>query len=303
MANGYWTSHGQLTESELAAVQLAVANGIATYAAGEIEKLAGIPNIAPLLTLAEVNAYPRSFTIARSAGPTGPVVCAAATYVKGAGYVVTNPSGTIMKIDQATGIAHGMGAASDGKYLWIRTSAGIPTGFYEITDRGSVADEINVDVGAESGSIGTTVIEAISLVNTAFPAVVIPVPAGILGPNGTLQIGPIIAEFTGSTNWKYILTYANTAADGTGGTQMGGAAQTNTASHVGFNTPPAQLVNTASESIQRSFGPAEFQASTAPGSHTIDTTAAFNVAIQAKLSAVDESINIVAWRADIVPGL
>lgn len=102
-----------------------MANGIATYAAGEIEKLAGIPNLAGLLAAAEVTAYPRPFVIAQSDGPTPPLVFTATTFVSA--FTLSNPAGTTMRIVGAG--VHGLGATADGKYLWIQTSAGVPSGF------------------------------------------------------------------------------------------------------------------------------------------------------------------------------
>lgn len=300
MANGYWTSHGQLTEAELAAVQLAVANGIATYAAGEIEKLAGIPNIAPLLALAEVNAYPRSFTVARSAGPTNPIVMAAAAF--NGSLVASNPSGNLMRI-RKVGTPHGMGVASDGQYLWVKTTAGVPTGVYPISTR-AVSDEIDVDVGAVNQSlIATTAISAVSRYDVAFPVAVIPIPAGVLGPNGTLEIGPIQLAFSASTATKTMLVTANTDSAGVGGTVMGSNYGTSTSTHYGTNQPPATLVNQNSVSVQRLFGPVNTVTGLAPSSATINTDSAFYVAISLKLAAMDEFINLVGWRVDAVPGL
>jgi hypothetical protein len=302
MANGNWGgAASQFSEVEVDAIQLAVANGIATYAAGEIEKLAGIPNIAPLLALAGVNAYPRPFVIARSGGPTGDIVCAAAAFISTPAFTISNPSGNLMRIAHSS-VGHGMGAGSDSKYLWVRTSAGVPSGIYQISTRAS-ALQVDVDVGADNQSlIATTVVEEVSRLNSYFAVAVVAIPPGVLGANGELEIS-FAAQITGSTNWKYMNAFANTTAAGSGGTQFGGDAQTNTASHVGFNPPPARLINVGGVAVQRSFGAAEYQATTAPGSHTIDTDSAFYVAVVGKLSTLDESINLIAWRATVIPGL
>ena len=294
----------QFSDAEVAALQLAVANGIATYAAGEIEKLAGVPAaLTDLLAAAEANCYPRDFVVSKTSPTkpaTGKLVAVAATF--NGDFTASNPSGNLMRIvSNADTEAHGMGAASDGKYLWIRTSAGVPTGIYPINTR-AVATRIDLDVGEDlQPLIATTTVEQVATVNIVFPAVVHMVPGGA-GPNAEFVTCFAIDALSTGGSTRYVAVNAGTAADGTGGTQVGD--KTSMAAAVyGYNalTGMYRIVNVNDNAVQRGFS--NGTQAIVPSSHTIDTTDDWYVAVMLQLTLVDVWAEVVHSKVIANPGV
>lgn len=294
---GLATSASTLARVDFDALALAMAQGIVTDDSETINNKAGIPTtMAALLALAEVNAYPRSFVLAQSDGPTPPLVFAATTFI--AAFTLSNPSGTIMRIVGAG--VHGLGASSDGKYIWIQTSAGVPSGFYEITDRGAATNRIDVDVGAYSSLIGSTTLDYVGRTNQVAQAVVSEIPGGAMGPNGVLEVEFWLRSSTSTANAKnYVVAYG-TDADGDGGTECANASFSS--AYAVRPTRPSALLNLGAANSQSIFSFSTTHTVTPP-SAAIDTDQNFYVSIRLRNGVVDEDVEILAWRITLTPGV
>lgn len=296
MANGNWGgAASQFSEVEVDAIQLAVANGIATYAAGEIEKLAGVPaTLTDLLALAEATCYPRPFILAQSDGETPPLVFAATTFTA---VSASDQGSNIMRLTSA--FVHGLGAGSDGKYIWIQTTAGVPSGFYEITTR-AVTTEIEVDVTAAYGSlIASTTIEYVGRTNQSAQAAVVTIPGGVMGPNGSLEVELWLRSSTSTANAKnYVVAYG-TDADGDNGTEC---ANGSLSSAYATQPPkPSSMRNVGAANSQRLFAFSTTHSAAIPTA-TIDTDQDFYVSIRLKNAVVDEDV-MLSWRITLRPGV
>lgn len=294
-ATGLATAVNTMAWIDFDALALAMENGIATYAAGEIEKLAGIPNLAGLIAAAEV--MPRPFVIAQSDGPTPPLVFAAITFI--AAFTLSNPAGTTMRIVGAG--VHGLGATADGKYLWIQTSAGVPSGFYEITDRATSTTWIEVDVTATYSSlIGSTTIDYVGRTNQAAHAVIAEIPGDVMGPNGMLQVDLWLRSSTSTANAKNYLVAYGTDADGENGTEC---ANGSFSSAYAVQPPkPSAMVNQGAVDSQVLFAFSTTHTATPPTA-AIDTDSPFYVSIRLRNGVVDEDVEILAWRITLTPGM
>ena len=286
------------------ALALAMAEGLATDDADTISNKAGIPNIAALRALAETSALARTFHVLQSSATalrTGQIVCALATFATT--FTITNPSGNVMRIAHATQ-AHGMGAASDGKYLWVKTSAGVPTGLYPITTRGTDPNQIEVDVGVANQSlIATTTVTQVSVLNSYFPAVVMPIPAGVMGPNGVATFHYAVEAQDTVTSTRYHKAQAGTAADGTGGAMIGiDGSITSTQAYGNNEVTGPTLINMNDVAVQRGLG-AAIAGSDLPTSHTVNTDAAWYASLQIRILDIDTWMEILHFRVDIKPGL
>ena len=286
------------------ALALAMAEGLATDDADTISNKAGIPNIAALRALAETSALARTFHVLQSSATalrTGQIVCALATFATT--FTITNPSGNVMRIAHATQ-AHGMGAASDGKYLWVKTSAGVPTGLYPITTRGTDPNQIEVDVGVANQSlIATTTVTQVSVLNSYFPAVVMPIPAGVMGPNGVATFHYAAEAQDNVTSTRYHKAQVGTAADGTGGGMVGiDGSITSTQAYGNNEITGPTLINMNNVAVQRGLG-AAIAGSDLPTSHTVNTDAAWYASLQIKILDIDTWMEILHFRVDIKPGL
>lgn len=296
MANGNWGgAASQFSEVEVDAIQLAVANGIATYAAGEIEKLAGVPaTLTDLLALAGANCYPRPFVIAQSDGETPYMVCTAAAFTT---LTASDQGSNIMRISSAG--VHSLGAGSVGKYLWIQTSAGVPSGFYEITARG-VTTQVEVDVTATYGSlITTTTIEYVARLDQFAQAAVVQIPGGAMGPNGKLEVEIWMRSSTSTANAKIFQVGYGTDADGDNGTACANASLVSAfAIQPG---KPSMLLNVGAVDSQQVYSFSTTHA-VAPPTATIDTDQDFYVSIRLRNAVVDEDVMLM-WRITLTPGV
>lgn len=294
---GLATSASTLARVDFDALALAMAQGIVTDDSETINNKAGIPTtMAALVALAETNAYPRTFVLAQSDGQTPPLVFAATTFI--AAFTLSNPASTTMRIIGAG--VHGLGASSEGKYIWVQTSAGVPSGFYEITDRGTATDRIEVDVGAYSSLIGSTTLDYVARTNQVAQAVVSEIPGGAMGPNGVLEVEFWLRSSTSTANAKnYIVAYG-TDADGDGGTEC--AATSFSSAYAVRPTKPSALLNMGAVNSQLLFSFSTTHTVTPP-SAAIDTDQNFYVAIRLRNGVVDEDVEILAWRITLTPGV
>lgn len=303
-AMGLATAVNTLAWIDFDALALAMAEGLATDDADTISNKAGIPNIAALRALAETSALARTFHVLQSSATalrTGRIVCALATFATT--FTITNPSGNVMRIAHATQ-AHGMGAASDGKYLWVKTSAGVPTGLYPITTRGTDPNQIEVDVGVANQSlIATTTVTQVSVLNSYFPAVVLAMPAGVMGPNGVATFHYAAEAQDTVTSTRYHKAQAGTAADGTGGAVIGiDNSITNVQAYANNEILGQTLINMNDVAVQRGLGAGTI-GSDAPTSHTINTGVPWYASIQIRILDIDTWMEILHFRIDIKPGL
>ena len=280
MANGYWTNHGQLTEAELAAVQLAVANGIATYAAGEIEKLAGIPNIAPLLALAEVTAYPRPFTLYQ-AGGLGVFTQPAATWTS-----VTASNNGSGKLRLSSAGIHGLATTGRKIYVGFATTG---SGLHEIaTIVNTTALDFTTDFSAVSGAV-TVYVE-----NTQSKCLdeVCTIPGGVMGPNGSLDIMFLGKMTTGGTRYLYWKLDGSTISEASwsGGSDNLAHGETH-------------MSNMGSESAQMA-SPSRYN--TAASSYTSvakNTANDLVLSLELRVPTADTYINLDNIRVTLTPGL
>lgn len=278
MANGYWTSHGQLTEAELAAVQLAVANGIATYAAGEIEKLAGIPNIAPLLALAEVTAYPRPFTLYQ-AGGLGVFTQPAATWTS-----VTASNNGSGKLRLSSAGIHGLATTGRKIYVGFATTG---SGLHEIATIVNTTDlDFTTDYSAVSGAVTVYVANTESLCLDE----VCTLPGGVVGQNGRVICSFVGESSAAASKYMYWRLGGSTVSEGVwSGADL-------------LMTGEAIICNKGSEAAQVTT-PFRYNAATTTYPTTKDTTGDLVVSLRLRVPNADNYISLDNISITVIPGL
>ena len=304
-ADDAYTLVEELDAAELSAVKGAVAEGLATLTATEIRNIAGVPpSMGSLVTAAEAACFARTMTVKQlpaSMPRTGQLVNALQAFASP--FTITDAGSNRMRI-QSTG-NHGMGVACDGKSIWIKTSAGVPTGIYPIYTR-ATANQIEVDVGATlQPLIATTVVTETAVDNLYFPAVVFAIPGGLVGPNGSAHFQYLLeAQNSGSAGTRYHGVFAGCDANGVGGAVVGQDGSLTTANGYNAMSITPMLVNINSEAVQRSLGHSVAFTYTPP-SHTIDTSATWYCAYKLKFgSAVtDYWMELLKARVMITPGV
>jgi hypothetical protein len=270
----------QLTPAELAAVQDAVANGLATYAAGEIEKLAGIPNLAPLLALAELTAYPRPFTLYQQ-GALGTLTQPAATWTS-----VTASDNGSGKLRLSSAGVHGL--ATTGRKIYV-TFATTGSGLHEIATIVNTTDlDFTTDFSAVSGAV------TVYVAGTASYGIneICTIDGGTMGPNGSLDVS-ILAEFTANATAKYFRLYL-------GGSQVGEAAYSG-ASDAGAQMF-GRIANKADDAAQ-ACAPMKVNNTSPSYSTTVDTSADAVLSLRFQVPTADHYLTINSIRVTLTPGL
>lgn len=164
--------------AEAAALASAVANGLPTYPASQIDNRAGTgTNIALQLLLATQN-YPRGFVL----GQVGALeVTACSNSVTG--WTASDNGSGATRMASNGAVAHGLTAASNGRYTRWSAATGLPAGLYRMTYvSGTVIDLL--DVAYPGGALSTPVMVKVGNPITLMTVVV---PAGVMGPHGALE--------------------------------------------------------------------------------------------------------------------
>lgn len=285
MANGYWTNHGQLTEAELAAVQLAVANGIATYAAGEIEKLAGIPNIAPLLALAEVNAYPRPFTLYQ-AGSTVRGTQAAATWTSP--NASDNGSGKLRMttVGDSEGV-HGLTTTGQNIYIVFATTG---SGLHEIA---TIVDTKTIDFTTDYSAVSGA--PTVYLVGTTSKGLenFYTLPGGVMGANGIVEVD-VVGRQTSTASYRYLYLTLDGAIISQGAWNESGA------DAVAFGT--ARICNLNDDAVQLGV-PMRGNAARPAYATTKDTATDLAMSLDFTVAAADNYHEFSYIAVTLAPGL
>lgn len=182
----------ELTAAELAAVKLAVANGLATYDTNEIDNRAGVPNISAMHADMEANNYPRAFTIYQEGAVSGPVTQAAATWTSVS--ASNNGSG---KLRLSSAGVHGLSTTGQSIYVTFATTG---TGLHEIaTVVNTTTLDFTTDYSAISGAVTVYLVGAVS---PWIPSLAV-VPGNYMGPNGSVDI-QMLAQNTGIASSRYV---------------------------------------------------------------------------------------------------
>lgn len=164
--------------AEAAALASAVANGLPTYPAAQVDTRAGTgTNVALQLLLATQN-YPRGFVL----GQVGALEVTACSNSVTGWTAADNGSGAV-RLTSNSAIAHGLTAASNGRYVRMSAATGLPAGLYRMTWVSTTAIDL-LDVAFPGGGLSTPVMVKVGNPITLMTVVV---PAGVMGPHGLLE--------------------------------------------------------------------------------------------------------------------